>query len=68
MLPSPALPHGLSRRMLPIHILPIPPTPTVFDQRVVDVGAIHREHISKGAPILVLAVGIERDIFPEDQN
>jgi hypothetical protein len=54
--------------MLPIHILPIPPTPTVFDQRVVDVGAIHREHISKGAPILVLAVGIERDIFPEDQN
>lgn len=54
--------------MLPIHILPIPPTPTVFDQRVVDVSAIHQEHISKGAPILVLAVGIERDIFPEDQS
>ena len=47
-------------------ILPIPPAPTVFDQRVVDVGAIEQKHVSKGAPVLVLAVGLKDDIFPED--
>jgi hypothetical protein len=32
---------------------------------VIDVGAIPQEHISKGAPVLVLAVGLEDDIFSE---
>jgi hypothetical protein len=36
-------------------------------QLVVDVGAIQQEHICKGTPVLVLAVCIESDIFPEDQ-
>ena len=31
----------------------IPPAPAVFDERVIDVGAIQQEHISKGAPVLV---------------
>ena len=47
-------------------ILPIPPTPAIFDERVIDVGAIQQEHISKGAPVLVLSVGLEDYIFPED--
>jgi hypothetical protein len=46
--------------------LPIPPAPAAFDQRMIDVGAIEQEHVSKGAPVLVLAVGLEDDIFPED--
>jgi hypothetical protein len=33
---------------------------------VIDVGAIQQEHISKGAPVLILAVGLEDDIFPKD--
>ena len=33
---------------------------------VIDVGAIQQEHVCKGAPVLVLAVGLEDDIFPED--
>ena len=33
---------------------------------VIDVGAIEQKHIGKGAPVLVLAVGLERDISPED--
>ena len=37
-------------------ILPIPPAPAVFDQRVVNVGAIAQEHIGKGTLVLVLAV------------
>ena len=49
------------------HILPIPPAPAAFDQRVVDVGAIEQEHVSKDAPVLVLAVGLERDVFTEDE-
>ena len=52
---------------IPRRILPIPPAPAVFDQRVIDVGAIGQEHIGKGAPVLVVAVGLERDFLPEDE-
>jgi hypothetical protein len=38
----------------------------VFDQHLVDVRSVPQEDICKGAPILVLPVGIEGDIFPED--
>ena len=48
-------------------ILPIPPAPAVLDERVVDVGAIGQEHISKGASVLVEAVSQERDIVTIDQ-
>jgi hypothetical protein len=34
---------------------------------VVDVSAVPQEHVSKGAPVLVLAVGLERDFFSKDQ-
>lgn len=32
-------------------ILPIPPTPALFDEVLVDLGAIQQEHAFKGAPI-----------------
>jgi len=48
-------------------MLPIPPAPAVFDQRVVDVGANRQEHISKRAPILVKAVRQERDFLSESK-
>jgi hypothetical protein len=51
---------------IPWCILPIPPAPDVFEQRVIDVGAIRQDHISKGAPVLVVAVGLDGDFFPED--
>ena len=34
---------------IPWRIFPIPPTPAIFDQLMVDVGAIRQEHIGKGA-------------------
>jgi len=34
---------------------------------VIDVGAIGQEYIGKGAPVLVEAIGLERDIFAENQ-
>ena len=36
--------------------------------RALDVGAIPQEHIGKDAPVLVLAVGLEDDISPEDER
>lgn len=53
--------HRVCRR-----ILPIPPTPTVFDQRMVDVSAIQQEDVSKGAPVSVLAVGLKDNISSKD--
>ena len=35
---------------------------------MIDVGAILQEHIPKGAPVLVLAVGQEGDFFSKDQR
>lgn len=34
---------------------------------MIDVSTIGQEHISKGTPVLVLAVRLERDFFSEDQ-
>ena len=53
---------------IPWHILPIPSAPTVFDQLMIDVGAIRQKHIGKGAPILVLAMGLARDLLPIDES
>ena len=33
---------------------------------MVDVRAIRQEHIGKRAPVLVLTMGIERDLFAND--
>lgn len=44
----------------------MPPAPAVFNQRVLDVGAIGQDHISNGAPVFVLAVRLERNVFPKD--
>ena len=41
-----------------------PPAPAVFDQRIVDVGAIRQEHIGKGTPVFVEALRLEGDFFP----
>jgi hypothetical protein len=41
-------------------IPPIPPVPAVFNQRVVDVRSVQQEHVSKGAPVLVETVRLER--------
>ena len=38
-----------------------------FDEFLIEVHAIGQQHISKGAPVLVLAVRLERDFFPKDQ-
>jgi hypothetical protein len=37
--------------------------PPDLDESVIDVGAIPQEHVSKGAPVLVEAVRLERDFF-----
>jgi hypothetical protein len=44
-----------------------PPTSAVFDQGVIDVGAIEQEHIGKDAPVLIKAVSQEGDFFSEDK-
>ena len=46
---------------------PIPPTPAVYDQCVVDICAIQQKHISKSAPVLVEAVSLERHVLTKDQ-
>src|SRR5262249_36590213 len=46
-------------------ILSIPPAPAIFDECVIDVGAIPQNHIGECSPVLVLAVSLEDDIFPE---
>ena len=43
----------------------MPPTPAIFDQRVIDLRVIGQEHLSKGVPVLVLAVGLEVTSFPK---
>ena len=52
---------------VPPRILPIPPAPAVFDQRVVDVRSVRQEHVSKSSPVLVETVSLERDFFSKDQ-
>ena len=49
-------------------ILPIPPAPAVFDEFRIDVGSIPQEYVSKGAPILVLVVRLERDFIAEGEG
>jgi len=61
-LPSLALPARITGR-----ILPIPPAPAVFDQRVIDVRTIFQDHISNSSVILVLAECLERDFLPKYQ-
>ena len=51
------------QRAIPWRILPIPPASAVFDQRMIDVGAIRQKDISNGTPVPVLTVGLECD-FP----
>ena len=46
-------------------ILSIPPA--LFDQHVIDVGAIRQEHIGNGASVLVLTEYLERDFLPDGE-
>ena len=48
-------------------MLPIPPTPTFCDQRVIDVGAIGQDHVSKGAFVLGVTIGLECGFFTEGE-
>ena len=54
--------HRITRR-----ILPIPPAPAVFDQRVIDVGPIGQDHIANGALVLVVTVSLDGDFLPEGE-
>ena len=45
--------------------MPIPPTPAVFDQRVIDVGPIGQTHIGKNASRPIAAVRLEENFFPQ---
>lgn len=66
--PDRHIPSGTGpREGIPRRIFPIPPATSIFDQGVIDVGAIGQKHISKGASVLVEAVRQERDFFSEDQ-
>lgn len=44
------------------------PAPALFDQRVIGVCPIRQEHIGKGAPILVVTVGLEGDFLPKGEG
>jgi hypothetical protein len=49
---------------LAISIFRTSPTPTLFDQLVIDIGAIRKEHTGKDVPVLVLAIGLNPDFLP----
>ena len=49
-------------------ILPIPPTPASLDEFLIDVRSIRQKHVSKGAPVLVEAVGPKCDLLPKDKR
>ncbi len=49
-------------------IFSVPPAPAVFDQHVIDLGTIGQEHVSKGALVLVEAVLLDRDFFPNARS
>ena len=53
---------------IPGSVFPIPPTPAVFDQRVIDVGPIRQKHIGKGVSRLVAAVHLEDDFLTEGRS
>jgi hypothetical protein len=44
------------------------PAPAIFDQCVIDVGAVGEGHVSYGVPVLVVAVGLERNVFPKGEG
>jgi len=52
----------------PLAHIPIPPAPAIFDQRVIDLRVIGQEHLSKGAHVLVEAVGLEVTSFPKTSS
>ena len=45
----------------------MPPAPAVFDKLLIDACAIGQDHISKGALVLVVAVRLDGDLFPEGE-
>jgi hypothetical protein len=56
----------LFENSITLRILPISPAPALFDQRVIDVGAIRQKYVGNGAPMLVEAVRLECYVFAED--
>jgi len=51
---------------LPAH--PIPPAPAFFDQSMIDVSPIGQDYVSKGALVLVVAVGLDGNFIPKGEN
>ncbi len=49
-------------------ILPIPPTPAVFDKLLIQVDPTRQDHIPKGAPVLVVAVGLDGHVLPKGKD
>ena len=62
-LPSPTFQHRIHWR-----IFPIPPAPALFDQHVIDVGAVGQEDLRKGASVLVVAVGLDGHFLTEGRS
>ena len=48
-------------------ISPIPPAPALLDEFLIEIHAIGQEHISQGALVLVMAVGLDRHVLPEGE-
>ena len=72
------LASSLSAPLVPLPpILPVPyppahtfdtPASALLDEVLIEIHPIGQEHIGKGAPVLGEAVGLERDLFPEDEG
>jgi hypothetical protein len=41
---------------------------TLLDEFLIEIRPVRQDHIGKGALVLVVAVGLERDFFPEDKG
>ena len=44
-------------------MLPIPSAPALLDEFLIEIHFIGQEHVSNGALVLVVTVGLERDFF-----
>ena len=44
------------------------PALAIFDQCVIDVGAVGEGHVSYGVPVLVVALGLDRNVFPKGEG
>ena len=53
---------------IPRRIFSVPPAPASLDQLPIQVHSIRQDHVSKDAFVLVLAVGLDRNVFAEGEG